>query len=231
YIEEQMVEREGTYPDRHIYRITELGHTYLIDLLRETFDDVAGRRRYDPLDAAFSFAFLLPQEEVLAYLHHQLDSASGLLIRLLVTQRLHRRVLEQTTSQIRSRARSESLYAQLMIDHNAALLQHEVQWLQEAIHRLAENPDFTPGWQHDQAADASEASDQAIITAYQSFDNQLAGMAPVAARYHQEMERAWQEYKRVTEAGASVQEARRAYQQRMSAIRQALEDAIGEAGP
>src|SRR5438552_3008991 len=73
YIEEQMVEREGNYPDRHIYQITESGKQRLLQLLRETFSDLEGRRYYDPLDAAFAFASTLSVDEVIARMIHQLD--------------------------------------------------------------------------------------------------------------------------------------------------------------
>ena len=72
YIEEQAVEQSGNYPDRHVYAITEQGRAYFLRLLRETFNDLPGRRFYDPLDAAFAFGAALPKAEVVARLQRHI---------------------------------------------------------------------------------------------------------------------------------------------------------------
>jgi DNA-binding PadR family transcriptional regulator len=232
-IEEQTVEHEGKYPDRHIYRITQRGRNSLLALLRATLDDVAGRRVYDPLDAALAFAHLVPREEVLARLHHQLDAVYGQLVAMEVTHQLHQRVLARTADRASSPTKSESRYAHLLIDHNLALLQHEERWLQEAIHRIEEHDDFEARDVHLDAAEAGTdapafLSDPAFPSAYEIFESRLATMAEILAGYHRQLERAWQDYERqiAAHSDGELAQARQVYQQRMAKIRHAYEEAM-----
>lgn len=224
YIEEQTIEREGNYPDRHIYCITESGRAYLLDLLRTTLDDVRGRRVYDPLDAALSFAFLLPREEVLARLRHQLDTVQGMQAAMEFTQQLHHQVLDRTANQANSAAKSESLYAQLMIDHNIALLRHDVQWLQEAIQRIEENTHFeSSGPRHSPTAETD-----ALEREYTVFEQQLSRAKEALAMYHRQVELAWQEYEYATSlpTNVSLEDAYQTYQQRVAQNRRSYEEAL-----
>lgn len=232
-IEEQTVEHEGKYPDRHIYRITQRGRNSLFALLRATLNDVAGRRVYDPLDAALAFAHLVPREEVLARLHHQLDAVYGQLVAMEVTHQLHQCVLARTADRVSSPTKSESRYAQLLIDHNLAFLQHEVRWLQEAIHRIEEDGDFEA---HDAPLGVAEAgaearalsSDPAFPSAYETFEARLATVAEILARYHRQLESAWQDYEHQTasHADGELMQARQVYQQRMAQLRRTYEETM-----
>lgn len=230
YIEEQMVEREGRYPDRHIYCITERGRTYLIELLRATLDDVAGRRVYDPLDAAFSFAFLLPREEVLTRLQHQFDAVQGQLSALKMTQQIHRRIIERTAGRSSSLAKSESLYAQLMIDHNVALLHHEVRWLQETIRWIEEQSDFEMHREQSEfdPETRTSSSKQVIADEYALFEHTHALVTEALAVYNYQMELAWQEYQCLAtiRSDSGLIQARQAYQQRIAEIRHTYEETI-----
>jgi DNA-binding PadR family transcriptional regulator len=228
YIEEQMVEREGNYPDRHIYQITERGRSYLIELLRATLDDVAGRRVYDPLDAAFSFAFLLPNEEVLARLQHQLDVVQGQLSALTITQQIHRRIITRTAGRASSPAKRESFHAQLMLDHNLAFLRHEVSWLQETIHEIEEQSNSEDrSMQRDPDIETS-LSRQIFIDEYAQFEHAHAVTTEALARYRHEVELTWQEYQRlaVTGSNSELGQARKAYQQRIVEAREVYEKSI-----
>ncbi|WP_165423507.1 PadR family transcriptional regulator [Ktedonosporobacter rubrisoli] len=217
YIEEQMVEREGNYPDRHIYRITKPGRAYLLDLLRTTLSDAAGRRSYDPIDAALAFAFLLPREEVLARLQHQLDAMHSLLAVAYVTQRVHQRLIEHTASRPASFEKSESLYAQLMLDRNVALLEQEVRWLQEARERIAANSDFAVG--------EIASHDPAFKDEYSPFEQKLGKAAEVTTSYSRQLQQAWNEYEESLKANGGGEAARAfaSYQRRIAEARQAYE--------
>ena len=232
-IEEQTVEHEGKYPDRHIYRITQHGRHSLFALLRVTLNDVAGRRVYDPLDAALAFAHLVPREEVLARLHHQLDAVYGQLVAMEVTHHLHQCVLARTADRVSGPTKSESRYAQLLIDHNLAFLRHEVRWLQEALHRIEEDGDFEAYDTHLSATEAGVearawSSDPAFPNAYEPFETRLATVAETLDGYHHQLESAWQDYERQTasHADGELAQARQVYQQHMAQIQRAYEETM-----
>jgi DNA-binding PadR family transcriptional regulator len=235
YLEEDAVEHEGNYPDRHIYRLTPRGRRYLIDLVRATLSDAAERRVYDPLDAALSFAHLVSREEVLARLQHQLDTVSGQLAALSLAQQLHRQVLKQTAEQASNPAKSESLYAQLVIDHNLARLQEEGRWLQKVIHHIEGQSDFEGQHFPSITAAAGEeaqalASDPALTRAYEIFEEKLTRATEALAIYHRQLDLAWQTYEQQVASRGSdgeLQEARRRYQQRVRELRQGYEAAVG----
>lgn len=234
YLEEEAIEHEGNYPDRHIYRLTSSGRRYLIDLVRAALSDIAERRIYDPLDAALSFAHLVPREEVLARLYHQLDALFGQLTVLSLAQQLHQHVLRQTAEQTSSPVKSESRYAQLVIDHNLARLHQEVRWLQEAIHHIEEQDDFeaqrplsvivAPGEEAQMSS-----SDPAFPRAYELFEEKLTRATEAQARYHRQLELAWQAYEQQAASRGGddeLQEARYRYQHRVMEIRQEYEAAV-----
>ncbi len=234
YLEEEAVEHEGNYPDRHIYRLTPNGRSYLIDLVRATLSDVAERRIYDPLDAALAFAHLVSREEVLARLHHQLDALFGQLATLSLAKLLHQQVLWQTAEQPGSLVKSESLYAQLVIDHNLARLHQEIAWLQETIHHIEEQDDFEAQRLPSVIAAPDEeaqmpSSDPAFARAYELFEEKLTRATEALARYHRQLDLAWQIYEQQAASrggDGELQEARRRYQQRVSEIRQEYEAAV-----
>lgn len=237
YLEEETVEHEGNYPDRHVYRLTPHGRRYLIDLVRATLSDAAERRVYDPLDAALSFAHLVSREEVLARLLHQLDAVSGQLVALELTRQLHRQVLKQTAEQASSPAKSESLYAQLVIDHNLTRLQEEGRWLQEVIHSIEAQSDFEGQYLQSITTAAGEEAqtlspDPACTRAYEIFEEQLTGVTEALAVYHRQLDLAWQTYEQQAASrggDGELQEARRRYQQRIREIRQAYETTVRNA--
>ncbi|GCE50899.1 DNA-binding PadR family transcriptional regulator [Thermosporothrix hazakensis] len=220
YIEEETVEREGNYPDRHIYRITESGRSYLFELLRNALDDAEARRTYDPIDAALAFAFLLPREEVLARLQHQLDMMNAALIAMEATQRFHRRVVEQAHKEADSAARSESLYAQLMIDHNVVRLQADIWWLRETIRRIQGDSRYE--WREKQHSTASEA----LREAYDTFNADIAKVEKAHAAYVRQLEHAWEEFEHLLASGVDAEQARGGYQMRVDTIERAYQDAI-----
>jgi len=237
YLEEEAIEHEGNYPDRHIYRLTPSGGRYLIDLVRVTLSDTVERRIYDPLDAALAFAHLISREEVLARLHHQLDALFGQLAALSLAKLLHQHVLRQTAEQTSSLVKSESLYAQLVIDHNLARLHQEVRWLQETIHRIEEQDDFEAQRPSSVIAAPSEevqipSPDPAFPRAYELFEEKLTRATEAQARYHRQLELAWQVYEQQAASRSGDgerQEARRRYQHRAMEIRQEYESAVGRA--
>lgn len=224
YIEEQMVEREGKYPDRHIYRITDQGRTYLIELLRATLDDVVGRRTYDPLDAALSFAFLLPHAEVLARLQHQLDVLQGQISVVEVLQQKHRQIIEHASGRMNSAVKRESLYRQIIIDHKLAFGQHEVRWLQEMIRSIEEQC----GREMDEEPSVLDAeaetslSRQVLADSYVLFQHLQPSAKEALVECNLQVEQAWQEYQRqmTTHSDSELRQAHQAYQQRVAKIKQ-----------
>ncbi len=231
YIEEQMVEREGKYPDRHIYQITERGRSYLIELLRSTLDDVEGRRVYDSLDAALSFAFLLPDAEIMARLQHQLDVFQGQFTALEMLQSQYLEAIKQPLEKINSAVKREIFYKQLIVGHKIALWQHEGRWLQEAVRRIGEQHDHATDEQsceHHTEADTAD-SRQVIRDVYAQMQRLRPVIGEALAEYNRQLDRAWQEYQRqlTTRHESELGQARQVYQQRITEIKQAHEQKLG----
>lgn len=230
YIEEQMVEREGKYPDRHIYRITDQGRAYLIELLRTTLDDTAGRRIYDPLDSALAFAFLLPDAEIMARLQHQLDMIQGQLLALEVLRQKHQQAIEQATGKVNSLVERESFYTQLIMSHKIALWQQETRWLQESIRNIEEQRSCKLDEEQRKPGAEGEAplSRQFLARAYAQFQHARPSLKEELVEYHRQVEQAWQEYQRqVTTPGENEpSQACETYRQRVAQIQLAYKEKL-----
>jgi DNA-binding PadR family transcriptional regulator len=118
-IEEQTVEREGNYPDRHTYRITEQGRERFQHLLRNTLEDLAGRRFYDPVDAALAFSGTLDPAEVVARLRRQADQVRPRLTQLRALHELQAALIGYV-----------DLYSRLIVDHAIHRLAASLEWLE-----------------------------------------------------------------------------------------------------
>jgi hypothetical protein len=215
---EQTVEREGNYPDRHIYAITDQGRAYFLDLLRATFDDAAARRIYDPIDAALAFGGLLPPQEVVARLRHRAERISATLAELEALQDLNTRL-----------AGYIGIYHRLIVDRTVYRLRTSVAWIEHAIREIAvqaaptlpggavrsdglpspgpiPSPELVDAATQAQAAharllEASAAYSLRVEELWREYDAQLkAGPADAAAlsaaheRYRQGLDAAWRKY-------------------------------------
>lgn len=212
YIEEQTVEREGNYPDRHVYSITEHGRTYFRRLLRETFHDLESRRFYDPLDAAFAFGTALPRDEIIARLQRQLAYLRPVEVELALLDSLE------------TRLRYLDLYTRLIVNHNLARLRGEIAWMAAAIQRISQ-------------AEAGELRHpDALLPQRQAASavwNQAQERQHVAqAAYSRRIEDAWRDCERGTAAAvgdpAAAQRVRAAYEQALATAWQEYERFIAQ---
>ena len=197
HIAEEAVARSGNYPDRHTYRITAQGQTYLYQLLRETLDDVAGRRQYDPLDAALALGGLLPPREIVARLQRQVDQLRAQVVVLAALDQLQS-VLPQYVD----------LYGQLIVEHAIHRLTGGINWLESAIARIQETMVSAPRRLLTRTAARAQLAEQAhlplerlgaVAEPYEAAFQQNAAhgygtMRAAQAAYHQTLSDAWQGY-------------------------------------
>jgi|SRR5579859_1039336 len=210
YIAEQAVEREGTYPDRHIYEITEQGRAYFLQLLRTTLDDTKGRRHYDPIDAAMAFSLALPQAEVVARLHQQIDRLRPMLTQL--------ELLREVQLALRGYI---DVYSRLIVERNIHSLHNKITWLEIAIARIAADPLVTArlGAPYEaQFQQAGAAGYRVMQEARQVYQERVAAAwrdyeacfttgtvdheqsAAAHRRYQQQVADAWHEYEAIARA-------------------------------
>lgn len=233
HIEEQTVEHTGNYPDRHIYHITPQGRTYFLQLLRTTLDDVAGRRHYDPLDAALAFGGLLPPAEVVTRLQRQIEQYRP--------QRLLLEALHEIQSAV---PQYVDLYSQLIVEHAIHRLTASIRWLETAIARIQAADEQTPQRllaataARDQLARQAGLPPDTLATVAAPYETIFAeraardygAMRNAKIAYSHAVDEAWQAYETALRAGAAdgaaTQRAREVYEQRVAAAWQAYSATI-----
>ena len=186
YLVEQTVEREGNYPDRHIYAITDEGRAYFLDLLRATFDDVAARRIYDPIDAALAFGGLLPPQEVVARLRHRIERVRAILAELDALQDLNTRLADYI-----------GVYHRLIVDRTVYRISTSMAWMEHAIREIeAQAAPVVPGGapRSDGLAPPAAPPSPELVEAATQAQAAHARLLEASAAYSGRVEQLWREY-------------------------------------
>lgn len=115
-------ERQGSRPDRTIYRVTEKGEEEFLDLLRQLLNRL--QRVYLEFDTGFYFAGNLPKDEVLTLLAQRHEQYAALIEKLQDVKQMpvHRRLPR---------------ISEVIVDHTILHLKAEMEWLTMAQKRLA----------------------------------------------------------------------------------------------
>ncbi len=112
-------EREGKRPIRHVYSITAAGESYFQGLLRQNLATYKPARY--PSNTGLIFLDHLPTNETLSLL-----------------RRRHKHLTENLSQTAQAPVHSGSM--QFVVEHQLALLQAELAWLESVIERLSQNP-------------------------------------------------------------------------------------------
>lgn len=190
YVAEQTIEREGSYPERYIYEITEEGKKQLYRLVGETLGDIKGRKFFDPLDAALLFGTVLPKDAVLIRLQRHLDRMKAKLVEV--------ELIYDSLSTIHGKLVNEP-YMLLLLDHSISRLKSDMDWFKKAQQKIKDDESFgivhrekqpvSALIQSNSQVDAMEDSENFRL--WQSYDAQNEKLF---GRYNQQIEQAWREY-------------------------------------
>ena len=219
YIAEQTVEHESNYPDRRIFRITGRGQQHFMELLRQTLDDVEGRRTFDPLDSVLAFGSHLTRAEMVARLRYHRD-------------RLRPTIFELTifVESFRKAAPIVDPYTTLIVEHALTKTQAEIAFLDDAIERI----------EHDTAYDRTQRtaemaqppySDTAFIEKVgKTWNGFIAKNTAHAKEYERAAGVAWYPYKKaISNADTNADElasAQESYSRDLAAAWQTYTDAV-----
>ena len=211
YISEQNVERDGNYPDRHVYQITSDGTRHFYGLLRDTLSDTnKDRAFFDPLDAALLFGTLLSKEEVVMRLQHQIDRRQAKVLQLDIIYNLLKQIKDLNLP-----------YMLLLIDHSISRIGGDVEWLKKTKQRILTDPEFSEAHRTQSPSgvggpvedDAMQNMENA--KSWHSFENKVD---KAYQSYQQKLAQLWREYETSQKIfGNSPQlllEARQTYQKK-----------------
>lgn len=121
-IEVARTEREGSYPERQVFRITDQGRIALAKLREQGIREIV--LRADPVDLAISRADLERAEHLPALLGARLSELQAM--------------LEQSTAHTALIAQYLSPLEQYVMEHKTARLRSEVAWHEGLLERLPE---------------------------------------------------------------------------------------------
>lgn len=226
YVTEQNIEREGNYPERQVYQITEEGRKFLVQLIGDTFGDVNGRKVFDPLDAALIFSTQLPKEAVMIRFKRQAAWKRGKLAQM--------KVLYESFMDVADQGLSEP-YMLLLLDHTVTRLQNDLNWLESALEKIGNDPAFDR---------VHREKHQSIFSSYEvvpgdevrtpenarKWAEYEGSLEKALQRYNQQADQAWREYE-VSEkifggSPAQLAAARAEYHKKMEKSWQTYEDII-----
>ncbi|HEX2910494.1 MAG TPA: PadR family transcriptional regulator [Chloroflexia bacterium] len=229
YITEQNVEREGNYPDRHIYQITPEGRNYFFRLLRDTMSDLKGRNFFDPLDAALLFGPLLSRQEVLVRFQRQLVRTRARYFQL--------NLIYETLKKVKT---FKEPYNLLLLDHSVSRLKSSMEWLEKAYRVIQEDPAFeeTHAKRHPLMArgvengecNEAEADDWHTTEGVKVWSEFEENLEVYLRRYNLKTEQAWREYegseKVFGQSPELLEKARLDYSEKLDQAWQEYESAV-----
>ncbi|MBN9388149.1 MAG: helix-turn-helix transcriptional regulator [Chloroflexi bacterium] len=237
YVAENNVEREGNYPDRHVYEITEHGRNKLYRLVDETLSDIKGRKFFDPLDAALLFGTTLPREAIIIRLQRHIN--------LLRAKFLEISLVYDTFNSIHGKIVNDP-YMLLLLDHSVTRVKNDLAWLEKAQQKIKEDEAFTLVHREKQPVSALNPTewkgpgkpDAESMRIWNDFDVQNEKLLQ---HYNLRLEQAWSEYavsekifrnsKKQLEVAQleydhKVQNAWEKYQEDIADLREKMEDFI-----
>lgn len=190
YVAENTIEKEGNYPDRHVYEITESGRKQLYRLVGDTLGDIKGRKFFDPLDAALLFGTILPREAVVIRLQRHINRIKAKLVEI--------GLVYDSLNSIHGKVVNEP-YMLLLLDHSLTRLKNDMDWLLKAQQQIKEDDAFRIVHREKQPVGAliqpdspkGNVPDAEKLRLWQEYDAQNEKLHQ---RYNQQTEQAWREY-------------------------------------
>jgi DNA-binding PadR family transcriptional regulator len=208
YIAEEVVEREGNYPDRHIYALTESGRHYFKQLLQQTFADGRARAFFDPLDAALLFGSKLSKAEVLFRLQHLIDGKRSKLAQIELLQEVLAHIKEKLDP-----------YELLLLDHSIYRGRNDLNWLEATIAQIESDPHFAASYASSQVSETSEGEQADTAQPQQEWFDFEDSLEHLVSVYERTVAEAWRTYEAVVNLPTSSPErllqARSNYRQRI----------------